>query len=227
MSDVKEPWLEPILRRMRIGRVLPYVKDVPGCRLLDVGCGWEARLLRELEPHLAAGWGIDFKAPPIATEKLRTISARLDDRLPFEDESFDVVTMLAVLEHLDKPLAILREVARLLRPEGRLLLTVPSRYAKPVLEYLAYRLGIVNPDEIRDHKTYFNREDLVRLLAQCEGLVLEQHRYFQCGMNNYLVCRKTSSANRSLNAPAPVNLTSSVIRPNDSAARRRSSISEP
>ena len=190
---MKEPWLEPILRRMRIDRVLPYVKGVPDCRLLDIGCGWEARLLRELEPYLAAGWGIDFKAPPIATDKLRTISARLDDRLPFDSESFDIVTMLAVLEHLDKPLAIMREIARLLRPEGRLLLTVPSRSAKPVLEFLAYRLGIVNPDEIRDHKTYFDRADLARLLDQCDGLVIERHQYFQCGMNNYLVCRKLSS----------------------------------
>jgi 2-polyprenyl-3-methyl-5-hydroxy-6-metoxy-1,4-benzoquinol methylase len=179
---------------MRIGRVLPYVKGVSGCRLLDVGCGWEARLLRELEPYLAAGWGVDFKAPALATDKLRTISVRLDDRLPFENESFDIVTMLAVLEHLDKPLAIMREIARLLRPDGRLLLTVPSRYAKPVLEFLAYRLGIVSPAEIRDHKTYFNRADLAQLVEQCEGLVIERHRYFQCGMNNYLVCRRVSSA---------------------------------
>lgn len=212
---------------MRIARVLPYVKRVPGCRLLDVGCGWEARLLRELEPYVTAGWGIDFKAPAIATDKLHTISARLDDRLPFENESFDVVTMLAVLEHLDKPLAILREIARLLRPDGRLLLTVPSRYAKPVLEFLAFRLRIVNPDEIRDHKTYFNRDDLFRLVDQCEGLAVERHRYFQCGMNNYLVCRKASSASSSLNAPAPVNLASSLTRPKDSATRLRSSMLGP
>ena len=213
---MKEPLLEPVLRRMRIGRVLPYVKRVPGCRLLDVGCGWEARLLRELEPYIASGCGIDFKAPALDTPKLRTIAARLDERLPFDSESFDVVTMLAVLEHLEKPAHIMREIARLLRPGGRLLLTVPSWYAKPVLEFLAFKLGLVNPEEIRDHKTYFNRADLLRLVAGCGGLVVERHRYFQAGMNNYLVCRK-SGETTSLNTPAPVKERSPVTSPKDLA----------
>src|ERR1051325_61668 len=115
---MKEAVLEPLLRRMRIARVLPHVKEMRDCRLLDIGCGWEARLLRELEPHIAYGWGIDFKAPAILTPKLRTIAGRIDDRLPFEDESFDVITMLAVLEHLERPAAVLREIERLLRPGG-------------------------------------------------------------------------------------------------------------
>jgi 2-polyprenyl-3-methyl-5-hydroxy-6-metoxy-1,4-benzoquinol methylase len=191
---VKEPVLEPLLRWMRMARVLPYVKQVPDCRLLDIGCGWEARLLRELEPYIASGWGIDFKAPTLATAKLRTSTARIDDRLPFPDESFDVITMLAVLEHLERPAAIVKEIERLLRPGGTLLLSVPSRYAKPVLEFLAFRLGIVNPDEIRDHKAYFNREDLFRLFSGCDALRIEQHRYFQWRFNNYLVCRKLQNS---------------------------------
>jgi len=189
---MKEAVLEPLLRRMRIARVLPHLREVRDCRLLDIGCGWEARLLRELEPYIASGWGIDFKAPALATPKLHTLATRIDDRLPFDDESFDVITMLAVLEHLERPAAVLREVERLLRPGGVLVLTVPSRYAKPVLEFLAFRLGVVSADEIRDHKTYFNREDLVRLFQNFEQLRIERHRYFQWRFNNYLVCRKNA-----------------------------------
>ncbi|MCL2281916.1 MAG: hypothetical protein FWC26_01190 [Fibromonadales bacterium] len=40
---MKEPFLEPILRKMRIARVLPVLRQFPECKLLDVGCGWEAR----------------------------------------------------------------------------------------------------------------------------------------------------------------------------------------
>ena len=182
---MKEAIFEPLLRRMRLGRVLPVVRAHPDCRLLDVGCGWEARLLKTVEPYVREGVGIDFKAPALAGPKLRTIAATLEDRLPFEDASFDVVTMLAVLEHLTHPREMLLEIARVLRPGGQLVLTVPSHAAKPVLELLAYRLHVVSQAEIRDHKRYFNRADLVDILSGT-GLAIDRHAYFQLGMNNYL-----------------------------------------
>ena len=187
---MKEPILEPVLRRMRLRRVLPWIQDIEACELLDVGCGWEARLLRELEPHLARGVGIDFKAPSLPSKKLSTISSRFADQLPFDTASFDVVTMLAVLEHLDHPKQIVTEIARVLRPGGRLILTVPSSFAKPVLEFLAFRLGIINRAEIEDHKTYFDRNDLFDLFSDRKCWEVVEHRYFQWRFNNLLIVRR-------------------------------------
>jgi ubiquinone/menaquinone biosynthesis C-methylase UbiE len=183
---MREPILEPLLRKMRIARVLPLLRRIPQCRLLDIGCGWEARFLLDVEHHIACGVGIDFKAPFIQTEKLTTMCARLDETLPFADNSFDVVTMLAVLEHLDRPQNMLREISRVLRPNGFLAGTVPSNVAKPVLEFLSYRLGIVNKDEIRDHKQYYNRNSIVALLS-ATGFTDIKHQYFQFGLNNYFL----------------------------------------
>ncbi|MDR3001431.1 MAG: methyltransferase domain-containing protein [Fibromonadaceae bacterium] len=183
---MKEPFLEPILRRMRIGRVLPVLKRFPECRLLDVGCGWEVKFLKSVEPYIASGVGIDFKAPNLETEKLKTITATLNDKLPFEDNSFDVVSLMAVLEHLEKPLDILLEIRRVLKKDGILVGTVPSKAAKPVLEFLSYKLGIVNEAEIRDHKQYFNKKDLLEIFAEA-GFGKVEHRYFQFGMNNFFV----------------------------------------
>ncbi|GBU22774.1 methyltransferase [Fibrobacteres bacterium R8-0-B4] len=195
---MKEPFLEPILRKMRIRRVLPIIRSFPQCRLLDVGCGWEARLLKSVEPYIGCGVGVDFKAPELSGAKLSTISVTLDDKLPFGDGAFDVVTLMAVLEHLEKPLSILREIRRVLKkPEssgggggrgGILVGTVPSRAAKPVLEFLSYKLGIVNEAEIRDHKRYFNKSDLAELFAEA-GFGDVRHRYFQFGMNNFFAAR--------------------------------------
>ena len=47
---MKEPILEPLLRKMRLKQALPYLRQHPNCRLLDIGCGWEAKLLKEVEP---------------------------------------------------------------------------------------------------------------------------------------------------------------------------------
>ena len=67
---MKESLLEPLLRQLRIRQVLPVLLEHPDCSLLDIGCGWEARLLRAVEPYVKRGTGVDFKAPSLATPKL-------------------------------------------------------------------------------------------------------------------------------------------------------------
>jgi len=145
---MKEPILEPLLRTIRLRRVLPLIKRYPDCNILDIGCGWNAKLLMTIKPFISKGTGIDFKAPPIHDSKINTIESNLKSRLPFEEYTFDIVTMLAVMEHLEDDLGILKEAARVLKPDGAILITAPSWYAKPVLEFLSYRLGIINSDEI-------------------------------------------------------------------------------
>lgn len=215
---MKEALLESTLRKMRLARVLPSIQAFSNPSVLDIGCGWEARLLHEIEPYIAHGVGIDFKAPEIRTEKLHTFSyffeakekGALDSslaktgggggakpvpdhklcHLPFPNESFEIITMLAVLEHLHHPQAMLEEIARVLKPDGILLLTVPSHLAKPVLEFLAFRLKIVSEAEIRDHKRYYNKRDLRELVAFVPELTLTKHKYFQLGMNNFCIIHK-------------------------------------
>lgn len=189
---MKEALLEPLLRKMRIRQVLPILLQHPGCCLLDIGCGWEGRLLKSVEPYVKRAVGVDFKAPSIATPKLTTIAATLTDELPFPDATFDVVTLLAVLEHLSHPRAMVGEIFRVLKPGGQVVLTVPSLAAKPVLEFLAYKVGIVSESEIRDHKCYYDRKSLEALFAG-SGLAIDRHRYFQLGMNNFLVATRAAA----------------------------------
>ena len=71
---MKEAILEPLLRKMRLSRVLPTIKSFNKPNVLDVGCGWEAKLIQEIEPFIAKGVGVDFKAPSIRTDKIHTFS---------------------------------------------------------------------------------------------------------------------------------------------------------
>lgn len=189
MPVVKETFFDSWLRSMRLRQVLPYIRRFPDCVLLDIGCGWEMRLLHTVEPYVKFAEGLDFKAPDVATAKLRARRMTLSSRLPCDDASFDIVTMLAVLEHLEDPEGMASEIHRVLRPAGMLLLTVPSNAARPVLELLAYRLHVIDEAEIRDHKRYYNRRAIHEMFERA-GFVVEKHRYFQLGMNNFAALRK-------------------------------------
>ncbi|WP_417912568.1 class I SAM-dependent methyltransferase [Candidatus Electronema sp. TJ] len=182
--------MEPVLRNLRIGRVLNEIKKVPNCMLLDVGCGFNHKFLSTVEPYIAQGVGIDFKVPNVSFRKIRAIQMKLNETMPFHNDSFNIATMLAVLEHLEKPKQILDEIARVLQDEGKLILTVPGKRAKPVLEFLAFKLGIVNRAEIEDHKKYYDLTDLQELADQSGKFEIVHHRYFQFGMNNFCVMKK-------------------------------------
>ena len=191
-----EPFLEPILRWMRLRQV---ISEIPHHSVvLDIGCGTKFGLLKAIEFKIEKGVGIDFKVPEFCTPVLQTFQMHLEERLPFPDESFDVVTMLAVLEHIEYEEQILQEIYRILKPSGKLVLTVPSIWAKPVLEFLAYRLKIVDEHEIRDHKRYYNREDLRYILVEKSGFLTFQHRYFQIFMNNFCIVSKNVGVRREL-----------------------------
>ena len=175
---------------MRINKVLPIIKKYPNSKLLDIGCGFNYKLLLEVEPYLSGGYGIDFKVPKLKNGKIKTKQIKLNDNLPFNESTFDFVTMLAVLEHLNQPIEIVKEIERILKPKGKLILTVPSRNPKPVLELLAYKSKIVNEEEINDHKKYYNYKDLVKLFEGTDKLKIQEHKYFQFYMNDFCVVKK-------------------------------------
>lgn len=161
---MKETILDKFLRKYRIRMVKPTIEKYNNCKLLDIGCGWEAKLLKSIENYIDYGVGIDFKPPKLKTKKLETIESVLEKELPFENESFDVVTMLAVLEHLSYPEDILKEIYRVLKKDGRLIITVPSKIAKPILEFLAYKMHVIDRLEIEDHKNIIIKKIYLKLL---------------------------------------------------------------
>ncbi|MCK9488484.1 MAG: class I SAM-dependent methyltransferase [Xanthomonadales bacterium] len=105
---------------------LEWVREHAKGRVLDIGCAD-----RWIEPHLPKGCdyiGLDH----LATGGL-LYGARPDifadaSRLPLADASIDTVLLLEVLEHLRHPAQALSEIARVLRPGGQLLLTMPFLY---------------------------------------------------------------------------------------------------
>ena len=85
-------------------------------RLLDVGCG-EMPYLTLFEPHVREVVGMDTWDNPRATLE------GVIESIPADDASFDVVLCAQVLEHVDDPAQGIRELARVTRPGGRVLLS--------------------------------------------------------------------------------------------------------
>ena len=184
-----EPFLEPYLRRIRISKVIPLLRHKQNNVLLDIGCGYDAKFLLKAVKFVKSCTGIDPKAPILDNDKITTLRIMLNNTLPFPDNSFDIVTMLAVLEHLSNPYEILNEIFRILKPNGIFTGTVPSTFSKPILEFLSFRLKILNPNEILDHKIYYNKKNLTSLLSY-SGFSDIKHHYFQLMMNNFFYCTR-------------------------------------
>lgn len=185
---MKEPGLEPILRWMRIQRVLNYISR--SSIVLDVGCGQSATFLKAISHRIKQGFGVDMKTNACQVRNIKILKLKFDHCLPFSNSSFDVVTMLAVLEHIEDEEQILQEIYRVLVPGGRLIITVPSVWSQPILEFLAYRLSVVSEAEIRDHKKYYNRKRLEKVLIDEIGFKTFHHQYFQLWMNNFCTVTK-------------------------------------
>ena len=96
-------------------------------QLLDVGCGSGYRLRRMAE----AGWkveGIDFDQQAVKMARSKGFEVRCGSLVEasYPADTFDVVSMYHVIEHVDNPLNVLRECIRILRPGGRLVLATPN-----------------------------------------------------------------------------------------------------
>lgn len=97
-------------------------------RILEVGCGSTPILSR-----LGAGWqgaGLDVSMSALEQAQIKCPQALLlrsdGKNIPFEDGIFDIVCMFDVLEHVEHEDKFLREIRRVLKPEGRLVLSVPA-----------------------------------------------------------------------------------------------------
>jgi 2-polyprenyl-3-methyl-5-hydroxy-6-metoxy-1,4-benzoquinol methylase len=183
-SSLAHRWtiLDKALQRWRYCRVLPLVPE--GAVVVDLGCG-DGDFLRTISPKILTGIGFDCTLTSNAGMKnLELLLLPHDNTIPLIDQSVDVVTALAVLEHVHDPRHFVAEAHRILRRGGLCIMTTPSPRSKPLLEFLAYRLKIISEADIRDHKQYFQRNELLDLFRSFQKVTVDS---FQFGLNSRIV----------------------------------------
>lgn len=165
-----------------------------GMRVADVGCGYHAAFARTLLPQVRSLVLVDLALAPdlVAEPAVQAIEGRLPQALEeIPSGSLDVVMCNSVLEHLWTPADTIAELRRITVPGGVLLLNVPSWRGKWFLELAAFRFGVSPPDEMNDHKMYYDPRDLWPLLTRA-GFRPDHIRCFRhkFGLNTFAVCRR-------------------------------------
>src|SRR5580704_4349318 len=117
--------IDRMLQWWRINKARPYI--TPGSRVLDIGCA-DGELFRRI-PGIKDGIGVDPDLPQPAVRFANAVLLKglFPQALP-DDRPFDVITLLAVLEHVPTPRqqVLAEECAGHLKPGGHLIITVPS-----------------------------------------------------------------------------------------------------
>lgn len=176
--------VDRIIRDLRISQAVQHIW--PGSRVLDIGCH-DGALFRRVGHGLREGVGLDpTLAGPLEGERYHLEPGFFPKDAPDEEATFDAITMLALLEHIppDEQPPLAEACHRLLKPGGRLILTVPSPQVDGLLDAME-RFGILNGMEAHQHYG-FEPSDTVPLMEGAGFRLLVEKR-FQFGLNNLYV----------------------------------------
>ncbi len=143
-----------------------------GMRVLDLGCGSGVHSLR-VAGKAAKVWAMDYDPVNLRTglalaggaagTRVAFLAGDAESSLPFAADAFDLVLLLDVIEHLTGRVSALREIGRVLRPDGLLLLAAPNRDTR--WKHRLREAGLPSFTD-PDHKVEYTWPDLVAELRQ-------------------------------------------------------------
>lgn len=185
--------LEPTLARLRAKKANQLIPEsIRDGRILDIGCGSYPYFLS----HTAfqEKYAVDQQLPPAEHIEIRwhTLNLNEDPHLPFEDEFFDVITMLAVIEHLNPTslVSLFKETYRVLNVGRVLILTTPAAWSDRLLGWMA-KINLVSAEEIEEHVFTYTLPLLGWYFGKA-GFEMRKIRfgYFEAGLNLWAIAER-------------------------------------
>lgn len=183
--------LEGFLARKRASKANSLLKRVEKERILDIGCGSYPYFL--ITSNFKYRFGMD---PSLESLSLENIDLRRIDatkiKLPFEDNYFDAVTMLAVFEHINsvKLDFVLKEIKRVLKKDGLLVITTPAPWSDKLLHFMA-KIKLISSEEIHEHKHNHPKAKIIDIIkvSGFDGNKIESG-FFELKMNMWFTAKK-------------------------------------
>jgi SAM-dependent methyltransferase len=152
-------WWWRVREGILLGKIRRLLEDVPDARILDVGCG--AAMFFDALERFGRVEGVESDVSAVERSgqwRSRIALGHLDEA--FRPEApFNLILMLDVLEHVPHPESVLARARQVLRPDGRILITVP-----------AFSWLWTSHDELNHHCTRYSAGAL-RALVAGSGLV--------------------------------------------------------
>jgi SAM-dependent methyltransferase len=182
--------LDRFIRARRIAQATRCIR--PGSRVFDIGCH-DGELFRAIGPALRDGVGLDPDlAGPLTGANYSLSPGVFPADAPEESGTFDAVCALAVLEHVrsNERTGFAAGAARLLRPGGEVVLTVPAPAVDRLLDAMM-AMRLLDGMEAEQHHGFQIAD--VEPLFTAAGLDLELHQPFQLGLNHLFVFRKPTA----------------------------------
>jgi SAM-dependent methyltransferase len=153
--------------------LLKMAQEIAPCRILNVGMGGYPFVDIELTKRGFSVTGVEYShslttlAREVSRHQRCEVECVVADgrKLPFGDRSFDACLCSETVEHVPDDAAVIREIHRILKPGGILLLTVPCvvallGLAKRFAHYLRNGTVVMHPTHLREY-TYFSAKPLV------------------------------------------------------------------
>jgi SAM-dependent methyltransferase len=189
-------------RRIIEGFVEKACRDIGKLRprILDIGCGTGANL--QMLSQFGAAEGVDVSTDALdfcRARGLARVRQGAAESLPFEDASFDLVTGLDVVEHLDDDIVGLSEMRRVLRPAGRAVLFVPA---------FMFLWGV--QDDISHHRRRYTLPELKQRLRDA-GLTVERASYANITFFAPILCGRLLMRLTGLRPASENNITISSL----------------
>lgn len=164
----KQHWWFVTKKDIVLDTIDRHIKLQEDCKVLDIGCG-SGLMLNALD-QLAETSGMDMsdEAIQFSQEIFRGPIKQgwLPDNVPFPNESFDLITALDVVEHIDDDIGSLKAIRHLLKPSGKAIITVP-----------AFMFLWSSFDDMNEHKRRYTLPELRQKLNNA-GFQIEKISYF-------------------------------------------------
>lgn len=175
----------------RFNEVSKLVEPVEG-PILDLGCHsgtFTSVVLAKAKTRQVYGIDISPSAIKLATKRIPYGEFKVADasKLPFEDNFFEAVYCLEMLEHVDDPIMVLEEIKRVLKRGGKLFVLVPSD--NKLFKIIWFLWTMYYPHWRHAHVQSYNKEVLEKVIKQL-GFKILKVKTFNLGMLKLIVCQK-------------------------------------
>jgi SAM-dependent methyltransferase len=157
----------PIETERHARRIMRYLRPRDSDRLLEVGCG-RGWLTQRMQERIPSTYGVDVNPRSIVHGVTANLHVMDAVALEFDDEQFDHAYSFHAIEHIVDAAAALREMRRVVRPRGRILLVYPAEPIRGLYAMPGAWLGFGNPLLARRlHVHRFTPKRIARLAAEC------------------------------------------------------------